>query len=197
MTSVVNPHDVSTAILFGDGAGVALVEDSGQPGQGILDFVLRSDGSGAADLQLPAGGSRRPTSVETQQAGEHFLSQDGPAIFKAAVSMMSDVAVALMYRNGLAPADVDWLVPHQANQRIMDAVALHVGVDPARVMSNITEVGNTWGGSIPGCISTWHHAGRLRPGDRLLLTSFGAGYVAGGAYLRWIVPAPPEAAAGG
>jgi 3-oxoacyl-[acyl-carrier-protein] synthase-3 len=118
----------------------------------------------------------------------HFLVQDGGAIFKAAVAMMSDVGVALMYRNALAAADVDWLVPHQANQRIMDSVAAHLSVNLARVMSNISEVGNTWGGSIPACLGVWHHAGRMRKGDRLLLTSFGSGYVAGGAYVRWLIP---------
>jgi 3-oxoacyl-[acyl-carrier-protein] synthase-3 len=185
MTSVVNPDDASTAILFGDGAGVVLVEDGGESEFGILDVVLRSDGAGASDLCLPAGGSRRPASAETVAAGAHYLVQDGAAIFRAAVSMMSDVAVALMYRNQLSAADVDWLVPHQANQRIMDSVASHLGVDASRVMSNISEVGNTWGASIPGCLGVWHEAGRLRRGDRLLLTSFGAGYVAAGAYVRW------------
>jgi 3-oxoacyl-[acyl-carrier-protein] synthase-3 len=188
MTSVVNPGDASTAILFGDGAGVALVEDGAEPEFGVLDVVLRADGSGANALGLPAGGSRCPASQDTVAAGGHYLVQDGGAIFKAAVAMMSDVGVALMYRNGLSAADVDWLVPHQANQRIMDSVGSHLGIAPARVMSNISEVGNTWGGSIPGCLSAWHEAGRLQKGHRLLLTSFGSGYVAGGAYLRWLVP---------
>jgi 3-oxoacyl-[acyl-carrier-protein] synthase-3 len=191
MTSVVNPDDPSTAILFGDGAGVVLVEDGGVSALGILDVVLRSDGAGASDLCLPAGGSRRPASAETVAAGAHYLVQDGAAIFRAAVSMMSDVAVALMYRNQLSAADVDWLVPHQANQRIMDSVAAHLGVDAARVMSNISDVGNTWGASIPGCLGVWHESGRLRRGDRLLLTSFGAGYVAAGAYVRWLLPDHP------
>jgi 3-oxoacyl-[acyl-carrier-protein] synthase-3 len=186
MTSVIDPHDPSTAILFGDGAGVALVEDGGEPDFGILDVVLRADGSGADQLCLPAGGSRCPTSAETVAAGAHYLVQDGPAIFRAAVSMMSDVAVALMYRNNLAADDVDWLVPHQANQRIMDSVSTHLSIDTVRIMSNISTVGNTWGGSIPSCLGVWQHDGRLRRGDRLLLTSFGAGYVAAGAYVRWI-----------
>jgi len=190
MTSVVDPNDASTAILFGDGAGVALVEDGTDPEFGVIDVVLRTDGSGAGALILPAGGSRHPASSETVAKGGHYLLQDGGAIFKAAVSMMSDIGVALMYRNGLSAAEVDWLVPHQANQRIMDSVASHLGVTPAQVMSNISEVGNTWGGSIPGCLSTWHEAGRVRKGARLLLTSFGSGYVAGGAYVRWLVPEP-------
>jgi 3-oxoacyl-[acyl-carrier-protein] synthase-3 len=185
MTSVVDPNDASTAILFGDGAGVVLVEDGGDPELGILDVVLRTDGSGAGQLCLPAGGSRRPASAETIASGGHYLVQDGAAIFRAAVAMMTDVAVALMYRNHLSAADVDWLVPHQANQRIMDSVATHLTIDPARIMSNIAEVGNTWGASIPGCLGAWQQAGRIRRGDRLLLTSFGAGYVAAGAYLRW------------
>ena len=188
MTAVVDPEEPSTAILFGDGAGVALVEDGGDPAFGILDVVLRSDGSGANDLCLPAGGSRTPASAETVARRAHYLVQDGAAIFKAAVSMMSDVAVALMYRNNLSASDVDWLVPHQANLRIMDSVATHLSIDPSRVMSNISEVGNTWGGSIPGCLGVWQSAGRLRRGDRLLLTSFGAGYVAAGAYVRWFLP---------
>ena len=114
--------------------------------------------------------------------------QDGAAIFKAAVSMMSDLAVALMHRNNLAARDVDWLVPHQANQRIMDSVASHLSVNPACVISNIAQVGNTWGGSIPGCLGVWQRAGHLRRGDRLLLTSFGAGYIAAGAFVRWSIP---------
>jgi 3-oxoacyl-[acyl-carrier-protein] synthase III len=186
MTSVIDPTDPSTAILFGDGAGVVLVEDGGDGEFGILDVVLRTDGAGAPDLCVPAGGSRCPASAETVAGRGHYLVQDGGAIFKAAVSMMSDIAVALMYRNNLSAADVDWLVPHQANQRIMDSVASHLGLEPARVMSNISEVGNTWGGSIPGCLGVWHRTGRLRRGDRLLLTSFGAGYVAAGAYVRWL-----------
>ncbi len=185
MTSVVDPNDPATVILFGDGAGVVLVEDGGDPELGILDVAMRTDGSGANALCLPAGGSRRPASVETVAAGAHYLVQDGTAIFRAAVAMMSDIAVALMYRNQLSAAEVDWLVPHQANQRIMDSVATHLKIDPARIMSNISEVGNTWGASIPGCLGAWQRAGRLRRGDRLLLTSFGAGYVAAGAYLRW------------
>jgi 3-oxoacyl-[acyl-carrier-protein] synthase-3 len=187
MTRVVDPTDPSTAILFGDGAGVALVEDGGDPTLGILDAVLRTDGSGATNLCLPAGGSRRPASAETVAARGHYLVQDGAAVFKAAVSMMSDIGVALMYRNNLAPTDVDWLVPHQANQRIMDSVAAHLGLDSVRVISNISEVGNTWGGSIPGCLGVWQRAGHLRRGDRLLLTSFGAGYVAAGALVRWSI----------
>ena len=187
MTSVVDPNDPSTAILFGDGAGAALVEDGGDPTLGILDVVMRTDGSGATNLYLPAGGSRRPASAETVLARGHYLVQDGAAIFRAAVSMMSDLAVALMHRNNLAARDVDWMVPHQANQRIMDSVASHLSVDSARVISNISEVGNTWAGSIPGCLGVWQRAGHLRRGDRLLLTSFGAGYVAAGAVVRWSI----------
>jgi 3-oxoacyl-[acyl-carrier-protein] synthase-3 len=187
MTSVVDPNDPATAILFGDGAGVALVEDDGNPEYGVLDVVLRADGSGATDLYVPAGGSRWSASAETVATGAHYLVQDGAAIFKAAVSMMSDIAVALMYRNNLSATDIDWLVPHQANQRIMNSVASHLSLHSMRVMSNISEVGNTWGGSIPGCLGMWQRAGRLRRGDRLLLTSFGAGYVAAGAFVRWSI----------
>jgi 3-oxoacyl-[acyl-carrier-protein] synthase-3 len=188
MTSVVDSQDPSTAILFGDGAGVALVEDGGDAEFGILDVVLRADGAGAQSLYLPAGGSRHPASAETVAARAHYLVQDGAAIFKAAVSMMSDVAVALMFRNNLSAIDVDWLVPHQANQRILDSVASHLSLQPSRLMSNIADTGNTWGASIPGCLAVWQHAGRLQRGDRLLLTSFGAGYVAGGAFVRWLLP---------
>jgi 3-oxoacyl-[acyl-carrier-protein] synthase-3 len=97
-----------------------------------------------------------------------------------------------MFRNKLSASDVDWLVPHQANQRIMDSVATHLSIDPSRVMSNISETGNTWGGSIPGCLGVWQRAGRLQRGDRLLITSFGAGYVAAGAYVRWVLPRPSQ-----
>jgi 3-oxoacyl-[acyl-carrier-protein] synthase-3 len=190
MSGVVNPNDPSTAILFGDGAGAALIEDGGDPEFGILDVVLRTDGAGATDLYLPSGGSRRLASPETVAGGGHYLVQDGAAVFKAAVSMMTDVAVALLYRNNLEASEIDWLVPHQANQRIMDSVASHLSLDPARVMSNLSQVGNTWGGSIPSCLGVWQRSGRLRRGDRLLLTSFGAGYVAAGAYVRWMLTAP-------
>ena len=185
MSSVVNPNDPSTVILFGDGAGAALIEDGGAPDYGVLDVVLRTDGSGATDLYLSTGANGPLSSLGA--GGGHYLVQDGAAVFKAAVSMMSDVAVALMYRNNLAASDIDWLVPHQANKRIMDSVASHLGLDPARVMSNLAEVGNTWAGSIPGCLGVWQDTGRLRRGDRLLLTSFGSGYVAAGAYIRWLV----------
>jgi 3-oxoacyl-[acyl-carrier-protein] synthase-3 len=185
MSSIANPDDPATAILFGDGAGVVLVEESADEDIGILDVVLRSDGSGAHSLMLPAGGSRSPSTAKTVSVRGHFLVQDGGAVFKSAVAMMSDVCVALMYRNNLTAADVTWLVPHQANRRIMDAVARHLNVPAERTLSNVEDVGNTWAASIPSCLSESHRAGRLRYGDRLLLTSFGAGYAAAGAFIRW------------
>jgi len=190
MSSVTNYEDPATAILFGDGAGVVLVEEGGDDDFGILDVVLRSDGSGAPFLRLPAGGSRKPATLQTVSAKEHYLVQDGTSVFRAAVSAMSDVCVALMYRNGLAAGDVAWLVPHQANRRIMDAVAQHLHIPASRTMSTVEVTGNMWAGSIPACLSEWHHAGRLRRGDRLLLAGFGAGYAAGGAYVRWALGEP-------
>ena len=190
MSSVVDGSDPTTAILFGDGAGAVLMEEAVEDGVGVVDVVLRSDGAGAPFLRLPAGGSRKPPSANTVAAREHCLVQDGTAIFRSAVSMMSDVCVAVMYRNQLTPENVTWLVPHQANQRIMDAVADHLQIPRARTMSNVARVGNTWGGSIPGCLSEWHQGGRLRPGDRLMLAGFGAGYSAGAAYIKWSLPQP-------
>jgi 3-oxoacyl-[acyl-carrier-protein] synthase-3 len=184
MSSIANKDDAATAILFGDAAGVALIEAAADD-VGIIDVASRSDGAGAGFLRMPAGGSRRPATVETVQAREHCLVQDGPTIFRAAVSMMSDICTALMFRNGLEASDIDWLVPHQANRRIMDAVAAHLSVPPERTMSNIEEVGNTWAASIPACLSEWHQEGRLHYGQRILLASFGAGFCASGAYLRW------------
>jgi 3-oxoacyl-[acyl-carrier-protein] synthase-3 len=188
MSSIANKTDAATAILFGDGAGVALVEEAQTDGVGIIDCALRSDGAGAPFLRLPAGGSRKPPTVETVLTQEHYLVQDGAAVFRSAVSMMSDLCTAVMFRNNLQAAQIDWLVPHQANRRIMDAVATHLGVPPNRTMSNIEEVGNTWAASIPACLSQWHQSGHLDYGQRILLTSFGAGYCAGAAYLRWAIP---------
>jgi 3-oxoacyl-[acyl-carrier-protein] synthase III len=185
MSAITNYEDPATAILFGDGAGVVLVEEGPGDGLGILDVVLRCDGSGAPSLILPAGGSRNPSTAQTVSDRGHFLIQDGSAVFKSAVAHMCDVCVALMFRNNLTPEDVTWLVPHQANRRIMDAVARHLNVPAERTLSNVEEVGNTWAASIPACLSESHRAGRLRHGDRLLLTSFGAGYAAAGAYIRW------------
>jgi 3-oxoacyl-[acyl-carrier-protein] synthase-3 len=187
MSSIANKTDAATAILFGDGAGVVLVEEAETDGVGIIDCASRADGDGAPFLRLPAGGSRRPATLETVRAQEHYLVQDGAAVFKSAVSMMSDLGNAVMFRNNLQATEIDWLVPHQANRRIMDAVAAHLGVPPNRTVSNIEEVGNTWAASIPACLSQVYQSGQLHYGQRILLASFGAGYCAGAAYLRWAI----------
>ncbi len=182
MSSIVDYTDRSTCIIFGDGAGAVLLEPT-EDGTGIQDSILRSDGSGEPFLHQKAGGSRRPPSQETLDSGEHYVHQEGKTVFKFAVSNMADVSFEIMERNNLSADDVAWLVPHQANLRIIDATAKRMGVGTDKVMINIDRYGNTTNGTIPICLSEWES--KLNKGDNLILAAFGGGFTWGSVYLKW------------
>jgi 3-oxoacyl-[acyl-carrier-protein] synthase-3 len=197
MSSMTDPDDRRTAILLGDGAGVALVERSRDPALGLRDHILTVDPRGEDEIVVPAGGSALPTTSETAAARKHCLYISGPPVFRAAVEGLTVITADLMARNRLGPADVDWFVPHQANLRIITAVAERVGVPMGRVVVNVDRYGNTSAATIPIALSEWYAAGRLRPGDRVLACSIGAGYTFGAVYLTWAVPPPAHPDAGG
>ena len=182
MSSIVDYTERSTCIIFGDGAGAVLLEPS-EDGLGIQDSILKSDGSGREFLHLKAGGSVKPASHETIDAKEHFIFQDGQTVFKAAVKSMADVSEEIMNRNNLTADDVAWLVPHQANKRIIDATARRMGVGNEKVMLNIERYGNTTNGTIPLCLWEWEN--QLNKGDNIILAAFGGGFTWGSIYLKW------------
>ncbi|NRB62589.1 MAG: ketoacyl-ACP synthase III [Saprospiraceae bacterium] len=181
MSSIVDYTDRTTCILFGDGAGAVLLEPSDEFGH--IDAVLKSDGSGEPYLHQKAGGSRHPATVETINAGDHFIYQNGRPVFKAAVSGMSDVVKQVMKRNNLQNDDIKWLVPHQANHRIIETVARMADFPMERVMVNIHKYGNTTAATIPLCL--WDYETQLKKGDNLVLTAFGGGFTWGATYLKW------------
>lgn len=185
MTSIVNKEDRNTAILFGDAAGVCLIEESNDENYGILDSILNVDGVGAPYLYQKAGGSAHPATKETVENMEHTVYQDGKTVFKYAVKGMADVSKEIMDKNNLTGDDVAYLVPHQANLRIISATADRMGVGMDKVMVNIEKYGNTTSATIPLCISEWLDAGKLHKGDNLILSSFGAGFTWGSIYLKW------------
>ena len=185
MSSIVDFQDRSHAILFGDAGTATLIERSDTPGTGILDHILHIDGEGGQYLHQKAGGSAKPASMETVQKREHYIYQDGQAVFKAAVKGMADVSVDIMTKNGLTNEDIDWLVPHQANLRIIDATARRMGLNPEKVMINIQRYGNTTAATIPLCLYEWYEDGKLKEGQNLVLSSFGAGYTWGSVLLKW------------
>ena len=182
MSSIVDYTERSTCIIFGDGAGAVLLEPS-EDGLGIQDSILKSDGSGREFLHLKAGGSVKPASHETINAKEHFIFQDGQPVFKAAVKSMADVSEEIMNRNNLTADDVAWLVPHQANKRIIDATARRMGVGEDKVMLNIQRYGNTTNATIPLCLWEWEN--QLNKGDNIILAAFGGGFTWGSIYLKW------------
>lgn len=182
MSSIINYEDRATCIIFGDGCGAVLLEPNHE-GLGIMDAILKSDGSGGQFLHQKAGGSARPASAETVANKEHFAYQEGQAVFKFAVTNMADVAAEIMERNQLTADEVTWLVPHQANKRIIDATANRMGVGPEKVMVNIEKYGNTTNGTIPLCLSEWES--QLKKGDTLILAAFGGGFTWGSVYLKW------------
>jgi 3-oxoacyl-[acyl-carrier-protein] synthase-3 len=194
MSSIVDYTDRNTCVLFGDAAGAVLLEPTSDEDFGVLDHRFYCDGSGAKFLCMSGGGSLNPPTHETVDRKMHTIYQDGKAVFKVAVVGMADVAAEIMERNGLKGADVDWLVPHQANLRIIDATADRMGLDRSKVMINIDRYGNTTAATIPLCLSEWWESAKLRRGHRVVLASFGAGYTWGAALLRWSVPAPGEKA---
>ncbi len=187
MTSIINPNDRATAILFGDAGTATLIEPDESGTVGIMDSILYADGAGKQSLYMPAGGSAKPASAETVAAGEHFAFQDGQTVFKSAVTNMADVSYEIMQRNHLSPDDVRWLVPHQANLRIIDATANRMGLDMNKVMVNIQKYGNTTAATIPMCMSEWHKAGKIDYGDNLILAAFGGGFTWGSMWLKWTI----------
>jgi 3-oxoacyl-[acyl-carrier-protein] synthase-3 len=182
MSSIVDYEDRTTCILFGDGAGAVLLTPN-KAGQGIMDSVLRGDGAGEEHLHQEAGGSRRPSSHATIDAKAHYLYQNGQTVFKVAVSKMAEVVEEIMQRNYLSSDDIAFIVPHQANKRILSVVAQRAGVSIDKVMINIDKFGNTTAATIPLCL--WQYESQLQPGDRLILTTFGGGFTWGGAYVIW------------
>ncbi|MEL6358315.1 MAG: beta-ketoacyl-ACP synthase III, partial [Bacteroidota bacterium] len=182
MSSITNYEDRTTCILFGDGAGAVLLEPN-QTGQGLIDSVLRGDGAGEEHLRQQAGGSRKPASHATVDAKEHYIYQNGQAVFKVAVTKMAESVQEIMQRNHLSGDNLAYIVPHQANQRILNAVAQKAGVSMDKVMINIDRLGNTTAATIPLCL--WHYESQLKPGDRLVLTAFGGGFTWGAAYVIW------------
>ena len=182
MSSIVDYTDRTTCVLFGDGAGAVLLEPNFE-GLGVQDTILRSDGGGGEFLRQKAGGSLHPASHKTVDAREHFVYQDGQPVFKAAVKSMADVSEEIMKRNNLTADDVAWLVPHQANKRIIDATSRRMGVGDEKVMLNIEKYGNTTTATIPLCLWDWES--QLKKGDNLVLAAFGGGFTWGSIYLKW------------
>lgn len=182
MSSIMDYEDRATCIIFGDGAGAVLLETD-ETGHGIIDSILKSDGNGWKHLHQKAGGSRRPATAETVANKEHFVYQEGQTVFKFAVTNMADVAAQIMDRNQLSGEDVAWLVPHQANKRIIDATAQRMNVPEDRVMLNIMKFGNTTNGTLPLCL--WEYEKQLKKGDNLILAAFGGGFTWGSTYIKW------------
>ncbi|MEQ8684506.1 MAG: beta-ketoacyl-ACP synthase III [Imperialibacter sp.] len=182
MSSIIDYSDRTTCIIFGDGGGAVMLEPT-TDGTGIIDAVLHSDGSGEPFLHMKAGGSRRPATAETVLAGEHYVYQEGATVYKFAVTNMAEVAAEIMERNSLTSDNVDWLVPHQANKRIIDATAKRMGVGEEKVMLNIQKYGNTTSGTIPLCL--WDYEKQLKKGDNLVLAAFGGGFTWGSVYVKW------------
>jgi len=184
MSSIIDYQDRATCIIFGDGAGAVLLEPT-QEEVGIKDALLKSDGKGSENLYIKAGGSAYPVTVDHVMAREQFVVQNGRPVFKAAVSNMSDVVKKVISRNNMTTDDVKWLVPHQANRRIIETVAKMADYPMERVMMNIHKYGNTTAGTIPLCL--WDYEDQLKKGDNIILTSFGGGYTWGAIYLKWAV----------
>ncbi|MEJ7586230.1 MAG: beta-ketoacyl-ACP synthase III [Ferruginibacter sp.] len=188
MSAIVDYPDRTTCILFGDGAGAVLLEPS-QDDNGIMDSLLKSDGRGREFLYMKAGGSLRPATVETVTAKEHYIYQAGPQVFKAAVTGMADVAYELLQRNNLTGDDIAWLVPHQANKRIIDATANRMGLSHNKVMLNIQRYGNTTAATIPLCLWEWEK--QLHKGDKIVLAAFGGGFTWGATLVNWAYDTAP------
>ncbi len=182
MSSILDYEDRTTCIIFGDGAGAVLFEPS-TDGLGLIDEYLRSDGNGREFLKIEAGGSLLPASEETVRQKQHYVFQDGKSVFKFAVSNMADVAAKIMERNGLDHDDVHWLVPHQANKRIIDATANRMGLDSDKVMMNIHRYGNTTSATLPLLLADYEQ--QLKKGDNLIFAAFGGGFTWGSIYLKW------------
>lgn len=182
MSSIIDYTDRTTCIIFGDGAGCVLLEPTAE-NVGVIDSVLRSDGSGETYLHMKAGGSRKPASAATVEARQHYVYQEGAAVYKFAVTNMAEAAAQVAERNNLSPKDITWLVPHQANKRIIDATAQRIGITEDRIMMNIERYGNTTAGTIP--LLLWDYEKKLKKGDNLIMAAFGGGFTWGAVYLKW------------
>ena len=182
MSSIIDYSDRTTCIIFGDGAGAILLE-AVEEGLGVKDSILKSDGSGSKFLHMKAGGSVKPSTVETVLAKEHFVYQEGQSVFKFAVKGMADVSFELMERNNLTADDIAWLVPHQANLRIIDATANRMGLPKEKVMINIQKYGNTTAATLPLCLWEWEN--QLKKGDNIILAAFGGGFTWGATWVKW------------
>ncbi|MBP9152424.1 MAG: ketoacyl-ACP synthase III [Flavobacteriales bacterium] len=187
MSSIIDYTDRATCIIFGDAAGAVLMEPS-TDGNGLIDHQLHTDGSGVVHLHQKAGGSARPATHETVDAREHYVYQEGAPVFKFAVTKMADVSEEVMLRNNLTADDIAYLVPHQANKRIIDATASRIGLDEEKVMLNIMKYGNTTNGTIPLCLHEWES--KLKKGDNLIISAFGGGFTWGALYLKWAYDTP-------
>ncbi len=182
MSSIIDYEDRTTCIIFGDGCGAVLLEPN-EEGLGVQDFILRADGSGRQFLIQPAGGSANPASHQTVEEKGHYVKQEGKSVFKFAVTNMAEVSAEIMEKNNLSSDDVNWLVPHQANLRIIDATAERMGLSREKVMINIEKYGNTTAGTLPLCL--WDYEKQLKKGDNLILSAFGGGFTWGAVYLKW------------
>jgi 3-oxoacyl-[acyl-carrier-protein] synthase-3 len=182
MSSIIDYQDRTTCVIFGDGAGAVLLEPN-EEGNGIIDAILKSDGSGRKYLIQPGGGSMNPATIQTVEERMHFVKQEGKAVFKFAVTNMADVSAEIMEKNNLTSENVDWLVPHQANLRIIDATANRMGLPKEKVMINIQRYGNTTAGTLPLCLWDWES--QLKKGDNIILSAFGGGFTWGAIYLKW------------
>jgi len=187
MSAITDYTDRNTCILFGDAAAAVLLDVCPEPDYGFRDFILRTDGSGEQFLYMRAGGSRRPSTLETVSNREHFITQEGPSVFKVAVTEMSSVAAEIIEKNGLTGKDIALFVPHQANLRIIAAAARRMGIDSSRVVTNIAKYGNTTAATIPLCLyeAVMERQPRVQKGDYVVMAAFGAGFTWGSALLRW------------
>ncbi|HTB31332.1 MAG TPA: beta-ketoacyl-ACP synthase 3, partial [Bacteroidia bacterium] len=182
MSSIINYADRATCIIFGDGCGAVLLEPS-EDGLGIIDYVCKVDGSGRKHLYQKAGGSAKPPTADTVDMKEHYVYQEGQHVFKFAVKEMADVSVEMMKRNNLTKDNLAWLVPHQANKRIIHAVAERMEVSEDKIMMNIHKFGNTTAGTLPLCL--WEYEKQLKKGDNIILSAFGGGFTWGAIYIKW------------
>jgi 3-oxoacyl-[acyl-carrier-protein] synthase-3 len=185
MSSIIDYTDRSTCVLFGDGAGAVVLSAAGPDEPCLIDFLHEIDGNGGPSLCMPAGGSRRPASHETVDQRQHYVKQDGAAVFKFAVKKSGEIAQRLLERHNLTGSDLDLFVSHQANRRIIEATAERIGLDPGKVVINLERFGNTTAGTIPLALADARAEGRLKKGDLVLLTSVGAGFTVGSVLLRW------------
>jgi len=187
MSSIIDYTDRTTCIIFGDGGGAALLEPT-EEDIGIVDTIMKSDGSGRVHLHQKAGGSVKPASHKTVDAREHYVYQEGQSVFKFAVTNMANVSAEIMEQNNLKSEDIRFLVPHQANKRIIDATAKRMGINEDQIMLNIQKYGNTTNGTIPLCLWEWEK--KLKKGDNLILSAFGGGFTWGSIYLKWAYDTP-------